>query len=114
MPQGKGTYGSQVGRPKIKMSDYAKKALKKDTRTARDKAIKPKSKAVSKLMGKLRQGKADPHKGRDLSVLGTTSALLALARKLKPGKGAGKKAGKMKRKKLRGGGIVRRGMGMAK
>ena len=63
MPQGKGTYGSKLGRPKKKES-------------ARESAIRRggQKTAVGKFMGKMMTGKASPHTSRDESPLGRMRA----------------------------------------
>ena len=80
MPQGKGTYGSKVGRPPKKknskgisgtiVSSFAKglQGLKK----GRESAIRRGGQKgrFSKAIGKLMTGKASPHTDRDESPLG--------------------------------------------
>ena len=82
MPQGKGTYGSKLGRPPKKKNSkgilgtigpsFAKglKGLKKGD--ARESAIRRGGQKgrFSKFMGKMMTGKASPHTNRDESPLG--------------------------------------------
>ena len=71
MPQGKGTYGSKVGRPK-------------KPKNAREAAIKRRGQktVVGKFMGKMMTGKASPHTSRDESPLGRSMARAKKYRKL--------------------------------
>ena len=75
MPQGKGTYGSKVGRPK-------------KPKNAREAAIKRRGQktVVGKFMGKMQTGKASPHTDRDESPIGRAFARAKEFRKIKPGK----------------------------
>ena len=99
MPQGKGTYGSKVGRPKKKDKtgkgilgtigpSFAKglKGLRKGD--AREAAIKRRGQktVVGKFMGKMMTGKASPHTDRDESPIGRAFARAKEYRKIKPGK----------------------------
>ena len=70
MPQGKGTYGSKLGRPKKKES-------------ARESAIRRggQKTAVGKFMGKMMTGKASPHTNRKESPLGRMRAKVKTLRK---------------------------------
>ncbi len=70
MPQGKGTYGSKLGRPKKKES-------------ARESAIRRggQKTAVGKFMGKMMTGKASPHTNRNESPLGRMRAKVKTLRK---------------------------------
>ena len=69
MPQGKGTYGSKLGRP---------------PKNARESAIKRSGQKgrFSKAIGKLMTGKASPHTDRDESPLGRSMARAKKYRKL--------------------------------
>ena len=92
MPQGKGTYGSKVGRPKKKnkgiMGDTISglkaglRGLKKGD--AREAAIRRggRKTIVGKFMGKQMTGKASPHTNRDESPLGRSMARAKKYRKL--------------------------------
>ena len=96
MPQGKGTYGSKVGRPKKKnkgiMGDTISglkaglRGLKKGD--ARESAIRRGGQKgrFSKIKGQLMTGKASPHTNRDESPLGRSMARAKEYRKIKPGK----------------------------
>ena len=116
MPQGTGTYGSKKGRPPVRRarSTNREKAIAKAGSTA-----KP---SIRKIMGSLKQGKADPHRDVDHSMMGRLGKALKLARARK---GSGRlNAGDLRRAmktrkspgslKKRGGGMVKRGMGMPK
>ena len=96
MPQGKGTYGSKVGRPKKKnkgiMGDTISglkaglRGLKKGD--AREAAIRRGGQKgrFSKVKGQLMTGKASPHTSRDESPIGRAIARAKEYRKIKPGK----------------------------
>ena len=96
MPQGIGTYGSKVGRPKKKnkgiMGDTISglkaglKGLKKGD--ARESAIRRGGQKgrYSKIKGQLMTGKASPHTSRDESPIGRAFARAKEFRKIKPGK----------------------------
>ena len=105
MPQGKGTYGSKVGRPKKKnkgiMGDTISglkaglRGLKKGD--AREAAIRRggRKTVVGKFMGKQMTGKASPHTDRDESPLGKSWRGLAKS-KMKAEKGLKLARSKMK------------------
>ena len=92
MPQGKGTYGSKVGRPKKKnkgIMGYTISGLKAGLKglkkgDAREAAIRRggRKTIVGKFMGKQMTGKASPHTNRDESPLGRSMARAKKYRKL--------------------------------
>ena len=120
MPQGKGTYGSKVGRP---AGTKMKKTTKKKVGAAG--AMGKFASDVSKLL-KRRETLGGAAAVAAMAGLGGAKhgikMALKLARKRKPTgrlsvddiKRAKKALGKKGPTKKRGGGIVRRGMGMAK
>ena len=71
MPQGIGTYGSKLGRPK-KPKNARESAIKRSGQKGR----------FSKAIGKLMTGKASPHTDRDESPLGRSMARAKKYRKL--------------------------------
>ena len=96
MPQGKGTYGSKVGRPKKKNKGImgetisglkaGLKGLRKGD--ARESAIRRGGQKgrFSKAIGQMMTGKASPHTSRDESPIGRAMARAKGYRKIKPGK----------------------------
>ena len=96
MPQGIGTYGSKVGRPKKKNKGImgetisglkaGLKGLRKGD--AREAAIRKSGQKgrFSKFIGKQMTGKASPHTDRDESPIGRALAKAKEYRKTKPGK----------------------------
>ena len=75
MPQGKGTYGSKLGRPK-KPKNAREAAIRRGGQKGR----------FSKIKGQLMTGKASPHTDRDESPIGRAFARSKEYRKIKPGK----------------------------
>ena len=76
MPEGKGTYGSKLGRPPKKPKNARESAIRRGGQKGR----------FSKFMGKMMTGKASPHTDRDESPLGRAFARAKEYRKIKPGK----------------------------
>ena len=76
MPQGKGTYGSKLGRPPKKKESAREAAIRRGGRKT----------VVGKFMGKMQTGKASPHTDRDESPIGRAFARAKEFRKIKPGK----------------------------
>ena len=70
MPQGIGTYGSKLGRPK-KPKNARESAIKRSGQKGR----------FSKAIGKMMTGKASPHTDRDESPLGKSWRKLAKSTK---------------------------------
>ena len=64
MPQGKGTYGSKLGRPPKKPKNARESAIRRGGRKT----------IVGKFMGKQMTGKASPHTNRDESPIGRAMA----------------------------------------
>ena len=72
MPQGKGTYGSKLGRPPKKPKNARESAIRRGGRKT----------IVGKFMGKQMTGKASPHTNRDESPIGRAMARAKKYRKL--------------------------------
>ena len=72
MPQGKGTYGSKLGRPPKKPKNARESAIRRGGRKT----------IVGKFMGKQMTGKASPHTNRDESPIGKSFARAKKLRKL--------------------------------